>query len=55
MEEIRITLMDETQEGNKQLAKLVDQGRWQQLVSQYDGGRGEFTIEELIEWLIEGN
>ncbi len=52
--EIKIDLVDDTKEGNKQIANLVDSGRWQNLVAQYDNGQGEFTIDELLEELIEG-
>jgi hypothetical protein len=54
VEEIKVDLFDEDKEGNKRIANLVDEGRWQQLLSQYADGRGEFTIEQLLEELIEG-
>ena len=53
VEEIKVDLFDEVREGNKKFANLVDSGKWQQLISSYDEGRGEKTLDELLSELLE--
>lgn len=53
VEEIKIDLFDEVREGNKKFANLVDPSKWQSLISEYDGGRGEKSIDELLTELLE--
>lgn len=51
--EIKVDLFDDTREGNKQFANLLDAGKWQQLVWDYDEGRGKKSLDELLEELLE--
>jgi len=53
VEEIKIDLFDNVREENKKFANLVDNARWQQLISEYDEGRGEKTLDELLAKLLE--
>jgi len=53
VKEIKIDLFDGSREGNKKFANLLDPGKWQQLVSEYDEGRGEQSLDDLLAELIE--
>lgn len=54
VEEIKVDLFDDTRKGNRRFANLLDQGRWQKLVMEYDEGRGEKSLDELLEELLDG-
>ena len=52
-EEIKVDLYDEVREDNKKFINLLDAGKWSQLVMEYDEGRGQKSIDELLEELLE--
>ncbi len=52
--EINVDLSDEASAGNQMFANLLDDGRWKQLAKEYDGGRGEQPLSELLLKLLEG-
>jgi hypothetical protein len=51
-EEIKVTLFDENRKGEQMFARLLDDMRWQRMIREYDEGRGEKTIEELFDELL---
>ncbi len=52
--EIDVDLVDETSSGNQMFTNLVDDGRWNQLIKEYDSGKGE-PLPELLLKLLEGH
>ena len=49
-EEIKANLFDPEDKDNQRLANLFDDGKWQQLIKEFDSGK---SLSELIEEILE--
>lgn len=51
-EQIKVTLFDDNRKGDQQFARLLDPARWQRLIREYGEGKGDKTLEELFDELL---
>jgi len=51
-ERIEADLFDPAEKDNQRLSNLFDDGKWQQLITEYDNGNGK-PLDELLEELLE--
>jgi len=51
-EEIKADLFDPADQDNQRVANLFDDGKWQQLILEYNNGAGR-PLDELIAELLE--
>ena len=53
-EEIKIDLFDPANKDNQKFANLVDDAKWQKVISEYGNGLGEKSLAELFAEMLEG-